>query len=67
MMQNNLKLIRFYFPKCIIKNCNAIINGTKFYDQAIDSTMKRYEESRTEQGEDCTTACLLNYEHKKIL
>ena len=34
-----------------------------FYDQAIDSAIKRYEETRkitTGQGEDYTTGCLLD-------
>ena len=34
-----------------------------FYDQAIDSDIKRYEETRkltTGQGEDYTTGCLLD-------
>ena len=41
--------------KGIIKNYNVIINGKNFYDQAIDSDIKRYEEIRkltTGQGED---------------
>ena len=39
------------------------INGKSFYDQAIDSDIKRYEEIRklaTVQGEDYTTGCLWN-------
>ena len=38
-----------------------IINGKIFYDQAIDSGRKWYEEIRkltTGQGEDYTTGCL---------
>ena len=45
-----------------------IINGKNFYDQAIDSDIKRYEEIRkltTEQGEDYTTGCLLDFDYKK--
>ena len=45
-----------------------IINGRNFYDQAIDSDIKRYKEIRkltTEQGEDCTTGCLLDYDYIK--
>ena len=45
-----------------------IINGKIFYDQAIDSDIKRYEEIRnltTGQGEDYTTGCLLDYEYIK--
>ena len=52
------KTKRYYLPKGIIKNYNVIINGKDFYDQAIDSDIKRYEEIiklTTGQGEDCTT------------
>ena len=43
-----------------------IINGINFYDQPIDSDIKRYEEIRkwtTEQGEDYTTGCLLDFDY----
>ena len=33
-----------YMPKGIIWNYNIIINGKKFYDQPIDSNIKRFEE-----------------------
>ena len=39
-----------------------------FYDQPINSDMKRYEEIRkltTELGEDYTTGCLLDYNYIK--
>ena len=39
-----------------------------FYNQPIDSDIKRYEEIGkliTEQGEDYTTECLLNYDYIK--
>ena len=48
------KAKRYYLPKGIIKIYNVIINGKNFYDQAIDSDIKRYEEIRkltTGQGE----------------
>ena len=62
------KTKRYYLPKGIIKNYNAIINGKNLYDQAIDSDIKRFEEIRkltTEEGEDYTTGCLLDYEYVK--
>ena len=62
------KAKRYYFPKGIIDNYNVIINGKNFYDQTIDSDIKRYEEIRklkTWQGEDYTTGCLLDYEYVK--
>ena len=58
----------YYLPEGIIKNYNVIINGQNFYDQAIDSNTKWYEEIRKStsgQGEDYTTGCLLNYDYKK--
>ena len=44
------------------------INGKNFYDQPIDSDIKRYEEIRkltAGQGEDYTTGYLLDYEYVK--
>ena len=49
-------------------NYNAIINGKNFYDQPIDSEIKRYEDIRKltiEQGEDYTTGCLVGYDYIK--
>ena len=43
-----------------------IINVKSFYDQRIDSDIKRYEEIRkltTGQGEDYTTGCLWDYDY----
>ena len=37
---------KFYLPKDMIKNYNVIINGKNFFDQPIDSDIKRYEEIR---------------------
>ena len=56
---------RYYLPKAVIANYNVIINGKNFYDQAIDSDIKRYEEIRkltTGQSEDYTTGYLLEYD-----
>ena len=55
---NRFNAWKYYSLKGIIKNHNVIINGKNFYDQPVDSDIKRYEEIRkltTEQGEDCTT------------
>ena len=38
------KAKRYYLPKGIIKNYNVVIIGKNFYEQAIDSDIKRYEE-----------------------
>ena len=59
------KTKRYYLPKGITKNHNVIINEN-FYDQAINSDIKQYEEIRklaTEQGEGYTTGCLLDYKY----
>ena len=56
------KIRRYYSPKVIIKNHNVIINGKNFYDQPINSDIKRYEQVRkltTGQVEDSTTGYLL--------
>ena len=45
-----------------------IVNGKKFYDQAVDFNIKQYEEIRkltTGEVEDYTTGCLLDYEYIK--
>ena len=61
------KAKRYYLPKGIIKNY-VIVNGKNFYDQAIDSDIKQYEEIRkltTGQDEDYNTGYLLDYEYIK--
>ena len=45
-----------------------IINGKNFYDQAMDSDIKRYEEITklaAGPGENSTTRCLLDYVYIK--
>ena len=37
------KSLRYYLQKGIIKKYNVIINRKNFYDQPIDSDIKRYE------------------------
>ena len=59
---------KYYLAKGIIINYNIIINGKNFYDQAIDSNIKRYEEIRKltiGHGEDYTRGCLLDYDYIK--
>ena len=51
---------KYYLPKGIINNYNVIINVKNFYDQPIDSYIKRYKKFRTlttGQSEDHTTGC----------
>ena len=38
------KAQRYYLPKDINQNYSVIISGKNFYDQPIDSDIKRYEE-----------------------
>ena len=49
---------------------NIIVNRKNFYDQFIDSDIKRFKERRKltrGQGEDYTTGYLLDYEYIKII
>ena len=58
----------YFLPIGIIKNYNLIINRKNFYDQTIDSNIKRYDEIRkltTGPGEDYSTGCLLDYDYIK--
>ena len=59
---------KYYLPKGIIDNYHIIINRKNFYDQPIDSGIKRYKEIRkltAGKGEDYTTGCLLDYVYIK--
>ena len=63
-----IKTRRYYLLKGISDNYNVIINRENFYDQPIDSDIKRYKEIRkltTQQGGYYTTGCLLNYDFIK--
>ena len=58
---DNAKRIKFrrnFYPKGIIRSYSVINNGKKFYEQPIDSDIKRFEEIKkltTGEGEDYTT------------
>ena len=57
----DLKLKDIIQQKGVIDNYNVIINEKDFYEHAINSDIKRYEEIRkliTGQDEDYTTGCL---------
>ena len=46
---NNSKIFfvrKHYLQKSTIKNYNVVITGKNFYDQPIDSDIKRHEEIR---------------------
>ena len=60
-----------YFPRVEIENCNIEIDGRNLYDQAINDSIKQYNEIRkipTKQGDDYTTGCVLDFAYfdKKI-
>ena len=48
------KAKRYYLSKGVINNYKVIINEKKFYDQPIDSDIKKHK------YEDYTTACLVS-------
>ena len=59
---------KYYSLEHIIKSYNVIINGKSFYDQPINSYVKRCKEIRKltkTQGEDYAAGCLLNYDSNK--
>ena len=63
-----LKTEMYYLPKEIFDNYTVLINRKNFYDQPVDSDVKRYGENRqlrTGQGEDYTTGFLLDYDYIK--
>ena len=63
------KAKRYFLPKGIIKNHNVIINGKNFYDQPINSDIKRYKEVKnltTGQGDNYTKEWLLDYDTSKM-
>ena len=64
----------YYLPKVEIKDYTVMIDGKNFFDQTINSMIKRYENIRkiaTGQGDNYTTGCSLDYfyfkENNKIL
>ena len=57
---------RYYLPLVEIKNYNVVIDGRNVFDQPIKNNSRTYENIRkiaTGQGDDCTTACLLDYNY----
>ena len=59
---------KYFLPKIKIKKYNVEIDGRNFYDQAINDSIKQYDEIRkitTGQGHDYTTGCLLNFAYFK--
>ena len=64
----DLKLENIIYQKVLSKIITLLSMVKNFYEQAVDSDIKRYEEIRTlttGQDEDYTTGCLLDYEYIK--
>ena len=57
-----------YLPRVETKKYNVLIDGRNFYDQAINSQIRKYDEVRKValgKGDDYTTGCLLDYAYLK--
>ena len=55
---------KYFLPRVKIENYNIKIDGRNFYDQAINDSIKQYDEIRkisTGQGDDYTTDCLIYF------
>ena len=69
LTQDNSKLLRQLkssFKKAINWNMlYVMINGEKFFDQPIKNNKVTYEKISTDQGDDYTTGCLLDYPYFK--
>ena len=55
---------KYFLPEIKIEKYNVEIDGRNFYDQAINDSIKQYDEIRkisTGQGDDYTTGCLLDF------
>ena len=55
---------KYFLPRLKINNCNIEIDGTNFYDQQINDSIKQYDEIRkksTEHGDDYAAGCLLDF------
>ena len=55
---------RYYLPTAEIKDYNIMINGENFFDQLIKNNKVTYDnitKIATDQGDDYTTGCLLDY------
>ena len=64
----------YYLPKVEIKDYNVMIDEQNFFDQAVKSDMRTYDNVLkifTGQGDDYITGCLLDYpyfkEHYKLI
>ena len=58
----------YYLPKVEVKDYNLMIDFRNAFDQSINSDLKTYENIRriaTDQGDDYTTGCLVDYSYFK--
>ena len=58
----------YYLPKVEVKDYNVEIDGRNFFDQPINNDIKTYGNIRniaTDQEDDYTTGCLLDYPYFK--
>ena len=56
----------YYNPKVQIKYYNVMMNGKNLFVQPVKSNMRTYDiilKIATDQGDDYTTGCLLNYNY----
>ena len=72
MIGNNLatenSYNKYFLPRLKIDNINIQIDGKNVYDQAINDSVKQYNEIRKisiGQGGDYTTGCLLDFAYFK--
>ena len=61
---------RAFLPAVKMTNYNVLIDGRTSYDQPINDQIKKHNDIKktaTEQGDDYTTGCLLDYQFFKEL
>ena len=67
--ENGRKGHKQYYPLTVeIRDCNVMIDERNFFDQPIKNYLKTYDNNRkiaTDQGDDYTTGCLLDYPYFK--
>ena len=59
---------KYFVPRVDITSCNVLIYGRNFYDQAINDSIRKYDEIRkttTGKGDNYATGCLLDYNYFK--
>ena len=55
---------KYFLTRIKIENYNIEVDGRHFYDQPINDSIKQYDKIRkksTEQGDDYTAGCLLDF------